>query len=138
MATFTALDQQTYLVTEKDRYDNDVTYKVTFRRAYYMIAGNNGNHTGLNRKWRTLDSYNTLDQACRDLSEYLNDKNGARPGQIGYTRKNDRSGYYGLEPHVIVSPAEWMDHYVTCGSSLAGMASGWTYEINIEELEHEV
>lgn len=66
--------------------------KITFLKNYYIIQGNNGNHSGRNRKWTLFsEAYNTKKEACKVLKEAINENSDAK---------------YGLTPICIVTPDE--------------------------------
>ncbi len=70
---------------------------ISFSKKFYIIQGNNGNHTGYNRKW-TINSegYDSKREANRVAKEM--------------TRENGDIEY-GLTPLRIVTPAELMEIY---------------------------
>jgi hypothetical protein len=65
---------------------------LTFRANFYIVIGNNGNHTGHNRKWNVcLDGYEMKIVALNKLRQYV-----AEDGDMKY----------GLTPGMVVSADE--------------------------------
>lgn len=71
--------------------------KITFNSKYYIIQGNNGNHTGYNREWVINQvGYDSKKEANKVYKEMVKDN-----GDIEF----------GLTPLRIVTPNELIDIY---------------------------
>jgi len=54
---------------------------IFFNKKYYIIQSNNGNHTGLNRKWiLNADGYNTKKEANKVKKEMISENGNIKYG----------------------------------------------------------
>ena len=70
---------------------------ITFEKKYFIIQGNNGNHTGYNREWKiNAEGYNTKKEAEKVYREMVRENGDIK---------------YGLTPLRIVTALELVDIY---------------------------
>ncbi len=70
---------------------------ISFEKKYYIIQGNNGNHTGYNREWKiNADGYSTKKEAEKVYREMVNENGDIK---------------YGLTPLRIVTASELIEIY---------------------------
>jgi len=71
--------------------------ELSFDKKYYIIQGNNGNHTGYNRQWViNAEGYQTKVEANKIYKEMVNDNGDIK---------------YGLTPLKICTPKELVEIY---------------------------
>jgi hypothetical protein len=66
--------------------------EIIFHKKYYIMKGNNGNHTGYNRKWTIFtDGYNLKRDALKVIKEVVNNNGDMKYGltPIGIFTPND-------------------------------------------------
>lgn len=103
-----------------------------FTYPWYLIEGNNGNHSGHNRKWKVLNGHFLKQSARNQMAVWANECNAATPRHPRYTNKKQNSAYTnGLQPMRVVSPAQLISDFDESGSDLASIAS---YSIGIKHL----